>query len=142
MNCATDECRQSQSLRYQMKSLLLIISCAILANAFPLTAWANDLSNMEWQALLAMSVEARKTGICYVHKTQMRKKDVPIRWGFPSSHRKNEPTSIERMQLFPFAIEYFNGGCSPIPEKKTEKIYICKECQNAEALWFEQNMQK
>ena len=125
-----------------MKTLLHIISCIIVASAFPLTACANDISDTEWQSLLAMNAEATKTGLCYVHKTKMEKKAVPIHWGLPGPLGNDEPSTVERMRLFPFAIKYSNGGCCPIPGKETEEVFVCRECQNAEAIWFEQRKQK
>ena len=71
--------------------------------------------------------------ICPVHKRQMRVIRAPIAYGMPLILR-SDPSPALRQAEFPFARNYWLGGCRVGPYTEA-KIYICLDCQRAEKQW-------
>jgi hypothetical protein len=78
---------------------------------------------------------ARRTGICNIHKVQMKKVLVLISWGLVVD--SVGPLFSTQIRFFPHARQYVNGGCEIGLSRENEKvaIYVCPECRRAEWLW-------
>lgn len=71
--------------------------------------------------------------VCPIHKTEMRIVRAPISYGLPM-YGPNDPPPALRLREFPFARDYWLGGC--VVRGYTEaKIYVCSDCQRAETQW-------
>ncbi len=92
-------------------------------------------SEEEWKAMMAAHQNALKSGICEIHSVKMTKTEVPIRWGMELPPGPDEPTPVQRMQLFPNYREFVSGGCCKIEGVKSEKIWICSVCKEKALAW-------
>ena len=90
-----------------------------------------------WASLLKKIEAGRDTtegvsNICPAHNRRMRVIRVPIAYGLLAIRR--DPSLERRQQEFPFARDYWPGGCVVGPYTEA-KIYICPDCQRAEKEW-------
>ena len=91
-----------------------------------------------WASLLRKIEAGRDTtegvsNICPAHNRKMRVIRVPIAYGLLAI-RRSDPSLELRHQEFPFALDYWPGGCVVGPYTEA-KIYICPDCQRAEKEW-------
>lgn len=73
------------------------------------------------------------SNICPTHKRKMSVIRAPISYGLTMTFLGNVPPEI-RQREFPFALDYWRGGCVVRPYTKA-KIYSCPDCQRAEKQW-------
>ncbi|MEA3187067.1 MAG: hypothetical protein QOD99_897 [Chthoniobacter sp.] len=73
------------------------------------------------------------SNVCPVHNSQMRIVRAPITYGVPLV-RPGDPPPDVRSREFPFALEYWPGGCV-VGDYTRAKIYVCPVCQRAEKQW-------
>ena len=73
---------------------------------------------------------------CPVHGTKLKRKSVPIEYGYPDF----DPAWEVGEKLFPHSHSYALGGCliSPDNPEKTSKM-VCEDCRKAEAEWRKEN---
>lgn len=98
-------------------------------------ALSDDGSTYDWKASAKAHQEARKTGICEVHKIKMTSEAVRIRWGEAVPPGPGEPSYPYRMQHFPNYIEVIEGGCVKIPGKNSQATFICSRCKEEALAW-------
>lgn len=73
--------------------------------------------------------------VCEVHHIPMEFKAVPVAYGLMRPN-PDDPDDATEHRLFPHAREYVPGGCIVMADwPKTERIYVCRECQQAAAGW-------
>ena len=71
--------------------------------------------------------------ICPTHNIKMRVERVPVAGGMKILDRNDPPWDV-RQREFPFALDYFPGGCVTKDNLKA-KVYICPDCQRADKQW-------
>jgi hypothetical protein len=80
------------------------------------------------------------SNFCPVHKIRMGVRRVHIAYGLLMPRLTDPPFDLRKRQ-FPFALDYWRGGCI-IQGKSTALIYICPECQRAERQWISDHNQR
>ena len=79
------------------------------------------------------------SNICPVHKVEMQIKLVPIKYGL-LLHRRDDPTPEIRTSMFPFNLEFCEGGCiTSNTSPKEARVYHCAECARAEKKWIKEH---
>lgn len=80
--------------------------------------------------------------VCEVHKTRMELKEAPVTYGMMKP-RREEPSGVMVQHFFPHSRDFVWGGDRPVPDRPTtENVYVCSECQAAEARWRAEVLRK
>src|SRR5690606_31296337 len=116
-----------------MKLHLILLPLLLVSSA-----WAVDsaVEEAQWKKLAERANKANETGVCPVHEMKMTKTEVPIEYGLPAPPGPNQPTPLQRAQLFPFARKFVLGGCVPIDKETHTQIFVCSSCLTAEKQWL------
>ena len=83
-------------------------------------------------ALPPLRTASEHQSICPVHRGPLHEEVVAIEWGL---FRETTTYLDDQPKLFPFANEFFLGGCVVQPETKAV-VHYCPECRRARKQWL------
>lgn len=70
---------------------------------------------------------------CHLHRTMMKIKRVPIRYGKPAYMPKS---MAAKKRLFPNSKMYISGGCIVTSGLRMKLVYACPHCRTARKKWI------